>query len=242
MGQTDLNPKLWPRWSLPCPAGLSCAAQRLARLPAGCRAHKALSCGRDRVRWPCCWLLLRAPPAVEPVASRDSARPARSCCAPAGLSCAAPRPHIPAMPFAPLPSPALERERDHDRRHPERDTLLLAAAGAARVLGADHGVTKALAKASITMDKGRPVEGPLGRQDPAPRPARGHCRGGGRLGRPTLPAPRPGAARWCASRGARVGWWPKTAHVAVRALVGPALARWLFHKSSGARYFRLIGL
>ncbi len=33
------------------------------------------------------------------------------------------------------------------RRHPERETLLLAAAGAAKVLGPDHGVTKALAKA-----------------------------------------------------------------------------------------------
>ncbi len=30
---------------------------------------------------------------------------------------------------------------------------MLAAAGAARVLGPDHGVTKALAKASITMAK-----------------------------------------------------------------------------------------
>ncbi len=39
------------------------------------------------------------------------------------------------------------------RRYPERETLELAAAGAAKVLGADHGVTKALAKASITMDK-----------------------------------------------------------------------------------------
>ncbi len=39
------------------------------------------------------------------------------------------------------------------RRHPERDTLELAAAGAAQVLGVDHGVTKALAKAAITMDK-----------------------------------------------------------------------------------------
>ncbi len=37
------------------------------------------------------------------------------------------------------------------RRHPERDTLELATAGAAQVLGPDHGVTKALAKASITM-------------------------------------------------------------------------------------------
>ncbi len=60
---------------------------------------------------------------------------------------------MPSLPFAPLLSPAAERQRDHDRRHPERETLLLAAAGAARVLGPDHGVTKALAKASITMDR-----------------------------------------------------------------------------------------
>ncbi len=39
------------------------------------------------------------------------------------------------------------------RRHPERETLELAAAGAAQVLGHDHGVTKALARASITMSK-----------------------------------------------------------------------------------------
>ena len=39
------------------------------------------------------------------------------------------------------------------RRHPERETLELATAGAAKVLGQAHGVTKALAKASITMDK-----------------------------------------------------------------------------------------
>ncbi len=39
------------------------------------------------------------------------------------------------------------------RRHPERETLELAAAGAAQVLGPDHGVTKALARAAITMDK-----------------------------------------------------------------------------------------
>ncbi len=57
------------------------------------------------------------------------------------------------MPFAPLPSPAAERRRDHDRRHPERETLELAAAGAAKVLGHDHGVTRALARASITMDR-----------------------------------------------------------------------------------------
>ncbi len=52
-----------------------------------------------------------------------------------------------------MPDPGAERDRDHDRQHPERDTLLLAAAGAARVLGPYHGVTKALARASITMGK-----------------------------------------------------------------------------------------
>ncbi len=39
------------------------------------------------------------------------------------------------------------------RRHPERDTLELAATGAVKVMGTDHSVTKALAKASITMTK-----------------------------------------------------------------------------------------
>ncbi len=47
------------------------------------------------------------------------------------------------MTFPAMPDPGAERDRDHDRRHPERDTLLLAAAGAARVLGVDHSVTKA---------------------------------------------------------------------------------------------------
>ncbi len=55
------------------------------------------------------------------------------------------------MPFPTMPSPAADRVREQDRRHPERETLLLAAAGAAQVLGADHRATKALAKASITM-------------------------------------------------------------------------------------------
>ena len=57
------------------------------------------------------------------------------------------------MPFPTMPSAAAEREHEHDRRHPERETLELAAAGAAKVLGHDHGVTKALARAAITMAK-----------------------------------------------------------------------------------------
>ncbi len=52
-----------------------------------------------------------------------------------------------------MPGAAADREHEHARRHPERETLLLATAGAAKVLGPDHGVTKALAKASITMAK-----------------------------------------------------------------------------------------
>ncbi len=63
--------------------------------------------------------------------------------------------HNVAMPFAFTPDPdALsDRERESARWHPERETLELAAAGAARVLGLDHGVTRALARAAITMDK-----------------------------------------------------------------------------------------
>ncbi len=57
------------------------------------------------------------------------------------------------MPFLPLPSAATDRAHEQARRHPERETLELAAAGAAQVLGPDHSVTQALAKASITMTK-----------------------------------------------------------------------------------------
>ncbi len=57
------------------------------------------------------------------------------------------------MPFPTMPDPAADRAHEHARRHPERDTLLLAAAGAAQVLGVDHSATKALAKASTTMGK-----------------------------------------------------------------------------------------
>ncbi len=57
------------------------------------------------------------------------------------------------MPILPLPDPVADRVLAVTRRHPERDTLELAAAGAAKVLGEQHGVTKALAKAAITMAK-----------------------------------------------------------------------------------------
>ncbi len=57
------------------------------------------------------------------------------------------------MPILPLPSAAADREHELARRHPERETLLLAAAGAAQVLGPDHSVTRALARASMTMAK-----------------------------------------------------------------------------------------
>ena len=55
------------------------------------------------------------------------------------------------MPFPTMPDPAADRAHEEDRRHPDRDTLELATAGAAKVLGPDHSATRALAKASITM-------------------------------------------------------------------------------------------
>ena len=55
------------------------------------------------------------------------------------------------MAFPTMPDPIRALERAH--RHPERETLELAAAGAAKVLGYDHGVTKALARAAQTMEK-----------------------------------------------------------------------------------------
>ncbi len=55
------------------------------------------------------------------------------------------------MPIVTLPNPAADRARAHARWNPERETLELATAGAAKVLGPDHGVTKALARAAITM-------------------------------------------------------------------------------------------
>ncbi len=61
--------------------------------------------------------------------------------------------HKAPMLIQPLPDPAAEREREQARRHPDQDTLELAAAGAAWTLRLDHSATKALTKASITMAK-----------------------------------------------------------------------------------------
>ena len=55
------------------------------------------------------------------------------------------------MPFPAMPDAASDRERERNRWHPERATLELATAGAARGLGPDHGATRALARASLTM-------------------------------------------------------------------------------------------
>ena len=64
--------------------------------------------------------------------------------------------HKARMLFQPLPSAAeaaADREREDARRNPDRDTLLLAAAGAAKVLGARHSATRKFAKASTTVAK-----------------------------------------------------------------------------------------
>ena len=57
------------------------------------------------------------------------------------------------LPFDPYSADRSEREREQARWHPERETLELAAAGAARALGASHGATRALAQAATTMGK-----------------------------------------------------------------------------------------
>ncbi len=72
------------------------------------------------------------------------------------------------MRILPLPNPAADRARAHARWNPERETLELATAGAAKVLGPDHGVTKALAKGVDHHGQGRPVAGAAGREDAAP--------------------------------------------------------------------------
>ena len=55
--------------------------------------------------------------------------------------------------FQTMPNTIAAREREQDHRHPQRETLELAAAVAARTLGPDHSVTKALARAAQTMGK-----------------------------------------------------------------------------------------
>ncbi len=57
------------------------------------------------------------------------------------------------MSMLPMPDPAVERQREEARWHPERVTLELAAAGAAQVLGEQHSATRAFAKAAATMGK-----------------------------------------------------------------------------------------
>ena len=52
-----------------------------------------------------------------------------------------------------LPDPRVDHEREGARWHPERETLLLAAAGAAKVLGPQHSATRAFARAAATMAK-----------------------------------------------------------------------------------------
>ncbi len=55
------------------------------------------------------------------------------------------------MSFPTMPGPIAAREREQGRRHPRRETLELAAAVAARTLGPDHSVSKALVRAAQTM-------------------------------------------------------------------------------------------
>ncbi len=57
------------------------------------------------------------------------------------------------MLFPLMPDPAADRKREQARWNPDRETLELAAAGAAWTLGPDHSTIRALTKASITMDR-----------------------------------------------------------------------------------------
>ena len=72
---------------------------------------------------------------------------------PAGLSLARAWLYLPAMPFPTMPHRVGNRGREQARWNADRQFLELAAAGAAKVLGPDHGVTKALVRAAQTMDK-----------------------------------------------------------------------------------------
>ncbi len=55
------------------------------------------------------------------------------------------------MPILPFPDRVAARDRDEARQNPDQETLELATQGAAKVLGANHGVTMAFAKAAESM-------------------------------------------------------------------------------------------
>ncbi len=57
------------------------------------------------------------------------------------------------MSFPTMPDPIADREHERARWSPDQETLELATAGAVKVLGPDHSVTQALARASITLAK-----------------------------------------------------------------------------------------
>ena len=79
-------------------------------------------------------------------------------------------------PFAPDPDRLSNHKREEARWRPEKETLELAAAGAAWTLGPDHSATKALTWASITMAKVDPWRARPKRW-PSARPSRrtGRC-------------------------------------------------------------------
>jgi hypothetical protein len=56
-------------------------------------------------------------------------------------------------PFAPDPDALSDREREESRWNPDRETVILAAAGAALTLGEQHSATRALSRAAETMDR-----------------------------------------------------------------------------------------
>ena len=55
------------------------------------------------------------------------------------------------MSFPTMPDPIADCEHERARWSPDQETLELAAAGAAQVLGPDHSATRAFAQAATTM-------------------------------------------------------------------------------------------
>jgi len=107
------------------------------------------------------------------------------------------------MPFPAMPDAASDRERERNRWHPERATLELAAAGAAKVLGPDHSVTKALARAAITMAKADLWRARLAIKTLRRDQREAIAAATENEDQSSLPAPRPPGARLCARRGVR---------------------------------------